>query len=155
MTIFYCVQCWREMPLGAAICSACGADVERVSSERSYVQKLMAALDHPEPQTPVRAAWLLGQLRAVEAVPALVRVVQESPDSYLVEAAVQALSQIGDPTCRPTLEWAARAGAIRVRQAAAKALRKWSDAVKETTKSPYEKWPRRHEDTKKPQRKTW
>lgn len=135
MTVFYCVECWREMPPEATICPVCGADVERLSSERSYIQKLIAALKHPEPETPVRAAWLLGQLRATEAVPALMRVVQESPDPYLVEAAVEALGQIGDPACRATLVWAAREGAVRVRRAAVEALRRLSDAIEETTES--------------------
>ncbi|MBI3949479.1 MAG: zinc ribbon domain-containing protein [Acidobacteria bacterium] len=31
MTVFYCVQCWRELPPGATICPACGADVERLT----------------------------------------------------------------------------------------------------------------------------
>jgi HEAT repeat protein len=135
VTIFYCVECWREMPPEATTCPACGADVERLSSERSYIQKLIAALKHPEPETPVRAAWLLGQVRATEAVPALMRVVQESPDPYLVEAAVEALGQIGDPACRATLVWAAREGAVRVRRAAAEALRRLSDVTKEATES--------------------
>jgi len=135
VTIFYCVECWREMPPEATTCPACGADAERLSSERSYVQKLIAALKHPEPETPVRAAWLLGQLRATEAVPVLTRVVQESPDPYLVEAAVEALGQIGDPTCRATLAWAACEGAVRVRRAAAEALRRLSDVIKEATES--------------------
>jgi HEAT repeat protein len=133
MTVFYCVQCWRELPPGATICPACGADVERLSDERSYVQKLMAALSHPEPQTPVRAAWLLGQLRAAEAVPVLTRVVQESSDPYLVEAAVEALGRIGDPICRATLEWALHRGALRVRRAAEQALRRLDNGASEKT----------------------
>ena len=55
MTV-YCVRCWRDLPFGSRICPACGADVEAVSRERTYVEKLIAALDHPEPETPVRAA---------------------------------------------------------------------------------------------------
>jgi len=135
MTVFYCVPCGREMPPGDTICPAGGVDVERVSSERSYVQKLIVALRHPEPETPVRAAWLLGQLRATEAVPALIRAAQESSDPYLVEAAVEALGRIGDPAGRPTLAWAAREGALRVRRAAEQALRRLADGFSEKTET--------------------
>jgi HEAT repeat protein len=120
---------------GETVCPACGADAEQFSSRRSYVQKLIAALEHPEPQTPVRAAWLLGQVRAAEAVSALVGVVQESSDPYLVEAAVEALGQIGDPTCRAVLEQAAREGALRVRRAAERALRRMDDGCQEETQT--------------------
>jgi HEAT repeat protein len=120
--ISYCVHCWRELPRGAAVCPSCGTDVEALSRDRTYVDKLIAALDHPEPATPVRAAWLLARLRASVAVPALVRVVEETPDPYLAEAAVEALGAIGDPSSRPTLERAAREGALRVREAAERAL---------------------------------
>jgi HEAT repeat protein len=135
VTVFYCAQCWRKLPPGTTICPVCGADVERLSNERSYVQKLIVALDHPEPQTPVRAAWLLGQLRAFEAVPALIRVAQESSDPYLVEAAVEALGQIGDPACRATLERAAHEGALRVRRAAGIALRRLEDGASEKSQT--------------------
>jgi len=120
--IAYCVRCWRELPRGAVVCPRCGADVEALSRDRTYVDKLIAALEHPEPETPVRAAWLLGQLRATDALAALIRVVERTSDPYLAEAAVEALGRIGDVTARPVLERAARQGALRVRQAAERAL---------------------------------
>jgi HEAT repeat protein len=120
--VAYCVRCWRELPPRAVVCPSCGADVEALSRERTYVDKLIAALEHPEPETPLRAAWLLGKLRATEALPALIRVVERTSDPYLAEAAVEALGQIGDGAARPVLERAARQGALRVRQAAERAL---------------------------------
>jgi HEAT repeat protein len=63
----------------------------------SYVEKLIRALDAPEAATALRAAYLLGQLRAAAAVPALAAKLEESPDPYLSAAACEALGQIGTP----------------------------------------------------------
>lgn len=119
----YCPRCWHELSSKATACPACGGHCAQLSDEQSYVEKLIAALNHPEPRTPVRAAWILGQLRATVAVPALIEVVRESDDFYLIEAAVEALEHIGDPASRPVLTWAAAHGALRVRRAAERALK--------------------------------
>jgi HEAT repeat protein len=96
--------------------------VEALSRDRSYVEKLIAALEHPEAQTPVRAAWLLGELRAASGVRALLRVIEATTDPYLAEAAIEALGKIGDPAARPLLERACQTGALPVRRAARRAL---------------------------------
>jgi HEAT repeat protein len=97
--------------------------------DQPYIEKLIRALDHPEPQTPVRCAWILGQLQARAAVATLVRLVRESSDPYLLEAAVEALGKIGDSRALETLQWAIKNGALRVRQRAAAALKNVSDRL--------------------------
>jgi HEAT repeat protein len=93
-----------------------------LSLARDYVEKLIAALDHPEPTTPVRAAWILGTRKERSAVPRLIRLVRESVDPYLVEAAVEALAGIGDPAGLEAIHFAATHGAARVRDRAQRAI---------------------------------
>lgn len=116
--IAYCPACWSEIPEHVQICPHCGIDVDRLALEQDYVQKLIAALDHPEPTTPVRAAWILGIRKDTRAVQRLARLARESEDPYIVEAAVEALGRIGDATCLETIRFAAHHGAVRVREKA-------------------------------------
>jgi HEAT repeat protein len=71
------------------------------------VDKYIAALRHPQPETRLRAAWLLGRMRAGRAVPALLAVVaahyRENYDPYLLSAAVKSLGQLSDRQAVPTL----------------------------------------------------
>lgn len=52
---FFCSGCWAETPTGGGTCPHCGADMEAVQQSRDFVEKLIAALDHPEPETRARA----------------------------------------------------------------------------------------------------
>ena len=67
--IFYCPACWREVPELIHVCPYCKVDVERLTLEQDYAQKLIAALEHPEPTTPVRVAWILGVRKETRAIP--------------------------------------------------------------------------------------
>jgi HEAT repeat protein len=120
--IFYCSGCWQELPRDTRVCPSCGVDVESLSLERGYVEKLVAALDHPEPTTPVRAAWILGIRKERCAVPRLIRIVRESQDPYLAEVAVEALAKIGDPDGLEAIRFAATYGAMRVRDRAQRTM---------------------------------
>jgi HEAT repeat protein len=97
MVHFFCPNCWRETPEGARVCPHCGVDIEAFGGERDFVEHLILALRHPEPQTPIRAAWILGQLRDERAVAPLARLLQEAPDVYIARAAAEALGGIGTP----------------------------------------------------------
>jgi len=94
---FFCTQCWQEIGEAAASCSHCGANQEQLGQE-PFVRKLIRALHHPEPETPVRAAYVLGELKATEAVQALKRVIVDSKDPFLRAAAIRALGKIGGVT---------------------------------------------------------
>jgi HEAT repeat protein len=96
--------------------------MEAVQAQRDFVDKLIAALDHPEPETRARAALILGLRRETRCVDHLIRVVRQTRDASLVEVAVEALGRIGDPRSREAIEWAGIHGSLRVRQAARRAL---------------------------------
>lgn len=115
----YCPACWEEID-DAAVCPACGADLQHLS-KASYEEKLIRALCHPEPTVPVRAATILGELQSRAAVPALIEAALSTEDPYLQEAVVQALGAIGDERALPCLERLRQEGALRVRAAAERA----------------------------------
>lgn len=118
---YFCPVCWAEVAAEQMICGRCGADL-RAWEGQGYVEKLITALRHPEPTTPLRAAWLLGRLRAREAVPPLMELARSSPDLFLREAAVEALGRIGDPRSLELLRALARSESVLVRRAARRAL---------------------------------
>jgi HEAT repeat protein len=119
---FFCPACWAETAGDDRVCPRCGADVEAVQGQRDFVEKLIAALNHPEPETRARAALILGLRKEKRAVEPLLRVVREGKDASLMEAALEALGRLGEPRCRAALETAAIRGTLRVRLAARQAL---------------------------------
>jgi HEAT repeat protein len=90
----YCTMCWQENSSASQVCSRCGVELE--ADNRTFVTKLIRALSHPEPMTVQRAAWILGELKAQEAVETLITLVQTSQDLGALESAVEALGKIGD-----------------------------------------------------------
>lgn len=116
----YCPECWGEMEANG-VCRQCGRTPEYATAE-SYEDKLIWALRHPEPTTPIRAAAILGQRRSAAAVEALIAVAVTTFDIFLQEAAITALGQIGDERARPILEYFNDEGAVRVKLAAQRAL---------------------------------
>jgi HEAT repeat protein len=106
-----------------AECPHCGALLHEVDRDE-YVFKLIRALRHPEPTTAVRAATILGLLRERRAVQPLLALLASSDDPYLLESAVEALGEIGDPAALAGLIDALAHSYLRVRGKAAEALGK-------------------------------
>jgi HEAT repeat protein len=123
MTTFYCPNCWAEVLESATICPHCYTGISDRISEADYTDKLIAALRHKEPMTPVRAAWILGQRCEQKAVPALTKIVRKGKDAFLVESAVEALGKIGGNTASDAVRAAARHSSLRVRVKARDVLR--------------------------------
>jgi HEAT repeat protein len=119
---FYCPVCWHEVSAQDQQCSYCGSDLNAADA-RPLVEKLCSALNHPEGETAVRAAWILGERRETDAVPYLIRAVETAGDSFVVESAVEALGKIADPRAGACLKAAAEHGTARVRIAARNALK--------------------------------
>jgi HEAT repeat protein len=124
MATYYCPRCWHEVKEDERACPHCGADIVSIQSGRDYVAKLVAALSHTEPTTPRRAAWLLGKLRAREAVDALLDILRGKADPYIKESAVDALGQIGDPRAAPALAELAQGRPVLLRGPAEEALKR-------------------------------
>ena len=68
------------------------------TSGKDYTEKLIAALDHPEPETPIRAAWVLGRMGDQRAVAGLVRLLETTQDVYLTYEARHTLPADEDDT---------------------------------------------------------
>jgi predicted amidophosphoribosyltransferase len=110
---FFCPRCWHDFERDEARCPHCGLDIEEFWNSKDYVEKLIAALHHPEKETPIRAAWLLGQLKDPRAVPPLIELVKETEDVYIARAAVQALG--GRSTLRKLIDSCATSPSIMSR----------------------------------------
>ena len=115
MTTFYCPNCWGEIAESAATCPVCYIDISERISQADYTHKLIAALRHKEPTTPVRAAWILGERRERRAVLALTKVVKKGKDAFLVESAVEALGKIGGEAATGAVRAATQHSSLRVR----------------------------------------
>lgn len=95
---------------------------ELPSEDSDYASKLISALDHPEPETPVRAAWILGELRETRAVGALVGLLEKGRDPYILAGAAEALGKIGDARATGVLAKALASSYLLVRLKAVEAL---------------------------------
>jgi HEAT repeat protein len=101
---YYCPRCWSDFAEDLAQCPRCGLDIRRFYESKDYFEKLILALRHPERQTPLRAAWILGQRREPRAVRALIELIERTDDVYIATAAVEALGKIGTPEALAFLE---------------------------------------------------
>jgi HEAT repeat protein len=122
---YFCPQCWHEIAEGLPSCPHCGADQFALYDE-SFIQKLIRALHHPEPETPIRAATILGQVRAVEAIPELAQVMRTTHDPYIAAACATALAAVGTVEAVAELQQLAQSErtSLIVRNAVHNALRK-------------------------------
>ena len=118
---YFCPKCWKEISPGREICPHCGARLAEEDA-KPFVEKLRSALHHPEPQTAVRAAWILGERQEAAAVVDLIHVLETSRDGFLAEAAAEALGKIGAASALAPLERAMVAGPVRVRRASRSAI---------------------------------
>jgi HEAT repeat protein len=101
----------------------------RSRGREDYVRGLIEALDNPEPMTPVRAAWILGELRAGDATEELVGSAgRHSDDPEFLSAVVEALGKIADEASVPFMIKLAHSSYLKVRLSAVEALANWKDA---------------------------
>jgi len=120
---FFCPECWSNFGEDVTTCPSCELDIAEFWGKKDYVEKLIFALDHPEPETPIRAAWILGTLRDNRAVGPLINLVNRTPDIYIAAAAVKALAQFATPLVHQFLRRvASNYPAVMVRDLAAAAV---------------------------------
>jgi HEAT repeat protein len=92
---YFCPSCLNELDMDCKHCPFCACDISCFSEGKDFVDKLIAALHHPEPSTPVRAAWILGWLQDERAIGPLYELARDPGDMYIRVAAVRALMAIG------------------------------------------------------------
>ncbi|MBF6590449.1 MAG: hypothetical protein IVW57_07935 [Ktedonobacterales bacterium] len=107
MPVRYCTHCWAANAWDAGMCLQCGARlVAPDGGDLPYIEKLLEALAHPEPETRARAATILGVIGSSDdprVVHALLTALQVDPadeksheihDTGLEGAAARALGQL-------------------------------------------------------------
>jgi HEAT repeat protein len=115
--IHLCPRCGAIRTPRDASCPDCGFDLAAFD-RAPFDEKLLMALFHPESQTALRAAVLLGRRQPPEAAVALERRYRESDDPYLQRAIVEALVCIGGEPAARIVRAASRHPSVIVRQAA-------------------------------------
>ena len=99
------------------VCPRCGTSPEEATS-RDYLDKLVGALGHPEPETVQRAIWVLGERREAEALGALRALYEKSTDPFVQAEIVRALGRIGTEQALELVKAAATHASLLVRKAA-------------------------------------
>lgn len=124
MIVRYCPACYAENATQDTTCHRCGAPLT-AQTEEDYLAKLVWALGHPEPETRIRAAALLGRLgaTAAPAVNALVQAYDTADDVHLRAAVVTACGRIGGADAAALAAKALEDQSYLVRLAAVAAVR--------------------------------
>jgi HEAT repeat protein len=119
--IFYCPHCWKELPDGEAFCPYCR---KKISSwdVKTFTDKLLGALCHPEPTTQTRAVYILGERKSEEALGPLARLFRQSKNPFLKSEIVAAAGKIGGSEALAFVVQALRQDSFMVRSEAAHAL---------------------------------
>ena len=118
---WHCTSCWSAVSDANDRCAHCGADPPASADAVSYAEKLLRAMEHPEPQTVRRAIWILGELGAPEAIPRLEAILDRDPDLYLTIAILDAAVRLGNAGYRIVERLTTHRSAI-VREHAQRAL---------------------------------
>lgn len=140
MTTYFCRKCWAEVDPKDANCRRCGASLTEGDGE-DFVADLIAALRHPAPHNRRHAAWILGELRAQAALPALTAATGTKSDPDLLEGVAEALGKIGGDEAVEGLQRLLRGSYLSVRAKAVEALgriegQRATDALHEALNDP-------------------
>ena len=98
---FFCPGCWKIIPADVKTCPFCGCDLAAAAA-RSYPEKLIGALHHPEPETRLRAAEILRDQGYCPAIgPLLARAREElrepRRDIFFLGALLRSARKLGAP----------------------------------------------------------
>jgi hypothetical protein len=91
----YCIYCWNEVNEKQGLCPHCGRPLDEID-QLDYDDKLIAALFHFEPETPIRAAEVLAARKTKKAVPEIFRAYcsRSDLDPFMAKAFIHAISVI-------------------------------------------------------------
>ena len=124
MPRYFCPNCWSDFAEDLATCPRCGVDIHGFWDSKDMVEKLILALDHPEPETPIRAAWILGERHETRAVGPMIALIGRTQDVYIARGAARALGEIGTAEAIRFLETLKAHPARMVREEAQAASKK-------------------------------
>lgn len=123
---FFCPNCWKQMAEDQLVCSRCSANISNWET-KTFAAKLLQALSPPEPQTQMRAVYLLGETKDASALDALGQVYRTSHDPFLQGEVIKAVSKIGGDFAVPLLIEALEHSSFIVRCESRTALLKYSE----------------------------
>lgn len=119
----FCPRCFAMNAETQTHCERCGADLnEPIGND--YVERLIHALDHPEPNTRALAALLLGKIGDERALTALCVKAKTSKDMALLEAIAEALGNFYSPDAKDALMHLSQSPWLTVRVKASESLRR-------------------------------
>lgn len=112
----FCPDCYAEND-DTDVCVRCGTSLVR---DDTYLAKLAWALQHPEPETAMRAAHILGRLGkdARPVLPRLEEAFSRAEDAYFRAELLRAMAVIDWEQVAPWLEAALKAPNVILRRAA-------------------------------------
>jgi len=93
---FFCPSCWNEVNEKEIVCPFCKVRLNELDNE-PFVNKLLRALHHPEPQTVVRVIQILGEKHIPETIPWLTDMLIKSDNPFFQEALIIAICKFNDP----------------------------------------------------------
>lgn len=99
---FFCPNCWKKMAEEQLVCSQCRASISNWET-KTFAAKLLQALSHPEPQTQMRAVYLLGETKNASALDALAQLFRTSRDPFLQAEVIKGVNKIGGNFVIPLL----------------------------------------------------
>ena len=93
---YFCPNCWNDFDENLTHCSYCGQNINEFWQSKDFVEKLIVALDHPVPETPIRTAWILGKMREERAIDPLISLIERTQDVFIACEALKALGSASD-----------------------------------------------------------
>ena len=121
--MWVCPICWEIFSIQETHCPRCGSDLA-AADQHSFIEKLERALDHPEPQTAMRAADILARrLDSGNTTATLANALRRRwREPYVAAAVVRAVGRLQGRVARDVLVEALNHESVIVRAAAAECL---------------------------------
>ena len=92
--IFFCPVCWREIKADEKKCPYCGADITE-HEKKTFEEKLINALKHPERETAKRSVWILGRIKSIKAVSPMEELFGRTDNPFMKLEILNSLKEIG------------------------------------------------------------